>query len=414
MFEFMDMDFEASAEIKQTDGPYIPEASECMRCGMCVSHCPTFRLFQIDEETPRKRIRTLGKLLVENQPVGADEREHLENCLQCRACETICPSRMAYGSLFDQAKAQLKIEPKGLAKLAFKLIENKRLRLKLMPWLAFYLNSGLRSIAQKSGLFQKLGLADAEALLRQVASQPLKEIYPTRKPKRGKVALFTGCIAEHLDQDTLKASIKLLEAIGYEVQVPPQQACCGAIHQHNGQPANALIEHNIQLFNELDVEAVLHAATGCGAMLSEYGCKDSEAAQLFQKRLCDIHDFLLARWPEDLKLLPSSLKVAVHEPCSQRNVLKNQQTVYALLQKIPDLNIAPLADNTICCGAGGNYLLTHPENAKKLRALKHQAIDASQADRIISSNFGCKLFLDTDSNKVQHPLSLLARQLPLP
>src|SRR5512134_442006 len=107
MFEFMDMDFNGSDQQTATSGPYIPDAGECMRCGMCVSSCPTFRLFQIDEETPRRRIRTISKLLVENQPINAEEREHLDNCLQCRACESVCPSRMAYGQLFDQAQSEL-------------------------------------------------------------------------------------------------------------------------------------------------------------------------------------------------------------------------------------------------------------------------------------------------------------------
>ncbi|MGR9014050.1 MAG: 4Fe-4S dicluster domain-containing protein, partial [Gammaproteobacteria bacterium] len=98
MFDFMDMSFDDSGE-PIGSGPYIPDAGECMRCGVCVSSCPTFRLFQIDEETPRRRLRTISKILVENLPISAEERRHLDNCVQCRACETVCPSRMAYGQL---------------------------------------------------------------------------------------------------------------------------------------------------------------------------------------------------------------------------------------------------------------------------------------------------------------------------
>ena len=237
--------------------------------------------------------------------------------------------------------------------------------------------------------------------------------YPASATKRGRVGLFTGCIAEHFDRETLLAAIKLLNAIGYEVLVPPQQSCCGAIHQHNGQPAASLIDNNIKVFNALEVDAVLHAATGCGAMLSEYQSDDGEAAELFRQRLCDINDFLLEHWPDDLQLTASELKVAVHEPCSQRNVLKNQQAVYALLQKIPGLSIAALADNHICCGAGGSYMLTHPENAGRLRALKQQIITASSADVVVSGNFGCAVYLNADGGRMEHPLLLLARQLPL-
>jgi glycolate oxidase iron-sulfur subunit len=410
MFDFMDMGFDEPGE-PIGSGPYIPDAGECMRCGICVSSCPTFRLFRIDEETPRRRIRTISKLLVENQPISADESRHLDNCVQCRACESVCPSRMAYGQLFDQAQGELKANPNGLAKLAFKLIENKRWLKRLMPLLAVYLKSGLQKSLRKTGLLKKLHLADAEALLGKPALQALADCYPSSATKRGRVALFTGCIAEHFDRETSLAAIKLLNAIGYEVLVPPQQSCCGAIHQHNGQPAAALIGNNIAVFNALDVDAVLHTATGCGAMLSEYQ-NDDDAGQLFRQRLCDINDFLLKHWPEDLQLMASELKVAVHEPCSQRNVLKNQQTVYALLQKIPGLSIAVLADNPICCGAGGSYMLTHPDNAGQLRALKQQVIADSPADLVVSGNFGCSVYLNADGGRVEHPLLLLARQLP--
>ena len=112
MFEYMDMDF-SEPEGQTVSGSYIPDAGECLRCGMCVSSCPTFRLFQIDEETPRSRIRTLSKILVEKLPITAEELFHLDNCVQCRACETVCPSRMAYGQLFDDAQAQIRLNRFG-------------------------------------------------------------------------------------------------------------------------------------------------------------------------------------------------------------------------------------------------------------------------------------------------------------
>ncbi|MGZ5055593.1 MAG: (Fe-S)-binding protein [Methylobacter sp.] len=435
MFDFLDMDMSYDAPGEPVgSGPYIPDAGECMRCGICVSSCPTFRLFQIDEETPRRRIRTISKILVENLPISAEERMHLDNCVQCRACENVCPSRMAYGQLFDQAQLNLKTADehskipfalslskgerdfwtfnKLLAKLAFKLIENKDWLRRLMPLPAIYLKSGLQKPLRSTGLLKKLHLADAEALLAKPALQPLAVSYPVSGKKRGQVALFTGCIAEHFDRETLLAAIKLLNAIGYEVLVPPQQGCCGAIHQHNGQSAAGLIDNNIAVFNLLEVDAVLHTATGCGAMLSEYQ-NDDEAGQLFRQRLYDINEFLLEHWPDDLQLTASDLKVAVHEPCSQRNILKNQQAVYALLQKIPRLTVAALADNNICCGSGGSYMLTHPDNAGQLRALKQQVIADSSADFVVSGNFGCAVYLNADGGRVEHPLLLLARQLPI-
>lgn len=404
MFELMDLEFNES-EMAISSDLYIPEASECMRCGQCVSGCPTFRLFQIDEETPRRRIRTISKILVENLPVRAKELAHLNNCVQCRACETSCPSQMRYGELFDRAQAKLQTPLKPLAKAAFYFIENKKQRAGLMPFVKGYLKSGLQKLLRNSGLLEKLNLANAEKLLSEPALKTLFENYPATGVLRGSVALFTGCIAEHFDRETLVAAIKLLNVIGYDVQIPKQQSCCGAIHQHNGKSATNLIKNNLAVFNALDVDAVIHVATGCGAMLSEYENED------FKRRLFDINDFLLANWLNDLQLLPSNLKVAVHEPCSQRNVLKNQKSVYALLQKIPNLTIETLADNYICCGSGGSYMLTHPENAAQLRDLKQQIIHDAEVDLVVSSNFGCAIFLNSDKTKVLHPLVLLAQQL---
>jgi len=420
MFDFMDMDFNSGGETGEPSGsgPYIPDAGECMRCGMCVGSCPTFRLFQVDEETPRRRIRTIDKLLVENQPVSDTELQHLNNCLQCRACEPACPSRMAYGELFDRARAALASQAPTdwLAKLAFRVIEQKRWRNRLMPLMDLYLKTGLRTPLRKSGLLKKLRLAEAEALLTPPALTALKTLYPATANRRGNVALFTGCVAEPLDRETLLAAIKLLNAVGFDVSVPTQQGCCGAIHQHNGQSAAGLIANNLRVFNALPVDAVIHTASGCGAMLSEYRADDDAAVQLFGSRLADINEFLLQHWPEDLLLKPVDGTAAVHEPCSQRNVLKNQQAVYALLAKIPGLAVAPLADNRICCGAGGSYMLTHPDNAEALRTLKTQAVAAAAASTVVSGNFGCMCFLNADpalnGQKIVHPIRLLAGALP--
>ena len=415
MFDFMDMSIDGmnSEAGAASGGLYIPDAAECMRCGMCVSSCPTFRLFQIDEESPRRRIRTLSKLLVEDQSVSAEELAHLDNCLQCLACETACPSRMAYGELFDQTLARRQIKLGLLAKLGLYLIEHKRWRLRLMAGIAVYLHFGFQKFVQRSGLLNRLGLASAESMLVKPSLWPLAASYMAQANSRGRVALFTGCLAEHLDRETSLATIRLLNIIGYEVLVPENQGCCGAIHQHNGQSAADLIANNLAVFNTLEVDAVLYSASGCGAMLSKYQTEDSGASALFKERLEDVNEFLLEHWPEDLQLAPSSLKVVVHEPCSQRHVLKNQSSVYALLQKIPDLQIAALADNHLCCGAGGTYMLTHPENAGRLRAQKQQHISAAEADSIVSSNFACAAFLNAEGNKVCHPLVLVAGQLPL-
>lgn len=416
MFDSQEMSFElAESSGTVCSGLYIPDAAECLRCGMCISNCPTFRLFEIDEETPRRRIRSISKVITENQALNADEQHHLDNCLQCRACETVCPSRMQYGSLFDQAQARLhaKQRQSWQARLGFWLLEHKRWRSALLPMLSLYLRSGLQKPIRASGLLAKLKLAAAERLLTEPSLSTLTGIYPSKRGKqRGRVAFFTGCLGEHFDRSSQRAAIKVLNAIGYEVVVPENQSCCGAMHQHNGRSAQAMIEHNLAVFYALEVEAVLYSASGCGAMLADYQGRDPETSGWFRRHVWDVSEFLLQHWPEGLQLAASNLNVAVHEPCSQRNVLKNSASVYGLLRKIPGLTAQPLPDNQLCCGAGGSYLLTHPENAGQLRQLKHQAIVDCSADLVVSSNFGCALHLNLDQRdsalKLLHPLQLLA------
>jgi glycolate oxidase iron-sulfur subunit len=261
-------------------------------------------------------------------------------------------------------------------------------------------------------LLKKFGLEAAEALVCKPALQNLKAKYSSKTEKViGKVGLFTGCIAEQFDRATLNAAIELLTAIGFEVIVPSGQSCCGAIHLHNGQSADRLIANNIQVFNALNLDAIIYTATGCGAMLSEYQYSDTQAVENFKQRLFDINDFVLVHWPEGLKLKQANLTVAVHEPCSQRNVLKNQQAVYDLLEKVPGLTIATLPDNYLCCGAGGTYMLTHPDNAAALRNKKIRVIEDFKADVFVSSNYGCATFLNETDANVIHPVVLLAQHI---
>lgn len=414
MFEYFESE-DVCPEYSGGKGPYIPDAAECMRCGMCVGLCPTYKLFQVNEESPRARIRTIEKILVGGETVSTSELANLNNCLQCRACETACPSRMAYGRLFDSAQAVLSEgrRNKVLAALAFTLIESKLLRRALISPIAFYIRSGLQNLVRRSGLLKMLNLVEADGLSRLPSFSGMADRYPAKKEILGKVALFTGCLSESFDRETVNAATDLLNAIGYEVLVPKGQTCCGAIHQHNGkqQAVPEFIRNNQEAFNALDVDAVIYTATGCGAMLSEYPYLD-QAGVRFRERLFEIDDFLLQHWPDRLRLKACYLKAAVHEPCSQRNVLKNQQSVYALLQKIPGLEVNPLPGNDLCCGAGGTYMLTHPENAARLREIKFQAIAAAAPDVVVSTNFGCALYLNSAESsatvKVIHPLKLLA------
>lgn len=428
MFEYMD-DCPGDNVIYAQNGSYIPDATDCMRCGLCVSVCPTYKLFQIEAESPRSRVRTIDKIINETAAVSNEELTHLNNCTQCRACETVCPSQMEYGQLFDLARGNImqakSSERRGnlLAILGFKLIEHKVLLYAVTVLIWLYQKTGLQFLLRKSGLLRLLKLDNSELLIPQADVSNLAERYPTDKEHRGNVALFTGCISEHFDRKTLMASIKSLNGIGFDVLVPKDQTCCGAIHQHQGRTAVAdqMAAFNTGLFNLLDVEAIIYTASGCGLMLNEYGQRDAGSGlKGFSKRLFDITEFLNLHWPDDISFKDhhaNAIKVAVHEPCSQRNMSpvsgSRHQHAYALLEKIPGITAIPLPENQFCCGAGGVHMLTHPEIAEPLRNAKLAHFEQTQADFLVSTNIGCALHLNIGlaRNKVVHPVVLLAELL---
>ncbi len=421
MFEIMDFDRDAEP-YQQASGPIVPEAVDCMRCGICLSSCPTYQLSQDEQQGPRQRIRTLSQMLLEQQAVSVQAIESLNSCLQCRACEAVCPSQMDYSLLYDQAQNQLSADKKpGLyARLALKMIEHKGSLNALLPLLKLYRLSGLSTLLSKTGVLERLALSQVDKMAPVPSLSALKKYYPATAA-RGTVALFTGCVTDRFDRNTLLAAIKVLNHIGYQVLVPPHQGCCGAIHYHNGQQQGAkqMMEHNIAVFQNLDIDAIVFCASGCGSQLLDYQKilqTEQSSVQTFTDRLFEVTDFVDQHWPQSMSLKPCAEKAVVHEPCSHRYVLKNQQSFYRLLNRIPQLQVSELPDNKMCCGAGGSYMLSHPENAEALAAIKWQQIETMAAAYLLTTNIGCALHLSANNQQnkalaIIHPIELLASQL---
>ncbi|MDX1409158.1 MAG: (Fe-S)-binding protein, partial [Saprospiraceae bacterium] len=243
--------------------------------------------------------------------------------------------------------------------------------------------------------------------------------YPAKYDHQGEVDVFIGCIARATDTDTLLSMIKVLTEFGYGVHVPPTQTCCGAVHLHGGLPeqAKSLMRQNLLAHMPQQVP-VISAASGCAATLKEYGehIKDQEAAD-FGARVIDFSAFIDSVEWRGAPVLEQT--IAVHEPCTLRNVMKTANATYRVLERIKDLQVVPLADNRTCCGAAGTYFLTQPEMSQRLLADKIQAIRDSGASSIVSSNIGCGLHLASGLHasgldiEVLHPAQVLARALGL-
>ncbi|MGH8458278.1 MAG: (Fe-S)-binding protein, partial [Nevskiales bacterium] len=346
-------------------------------------------------------------------------------CLACRACESVCPAGVPYGRLIDAGRAELAQRDPDRTRLIRwmgALLTRGWLRRGLGWLLWLYQACGLQGLIRRLRLLGSGHLARLDSLLPPL-SRPSgwRPIYPPATAEyRGRVSLFTGCVSELAEQQALRDSITLLTLLGYEVRVPPAQTCCGALHQHNGLPgiAQSLAARNRAGFGD-DSLAIVGTSSGCTATLREYGeLLPAADCESFTGRVQDIGVFLArAEGWERLRFRPLAQTVAVHEPCTLRNVLKGNSAAYTLLGRIPQLKIQALAGNTRCCGAAGSYFLTETESADRLAADKLAAITQAAPDWLVSSNVGCALQLGGvlrragQSIPVLHPVSLLVRQL---
>lgn len=320
----------------------------------------------------------------------------------------------------------------------------------LRPFARFYQQSGLQKWLRKSGLLGNARLALLEAQLPHIGrpdggARSWREVYPSMGKPRGEVGLFLGCVARLTDVETINAGIFVLNRLGYTVHVPRTQTCCGALHRHGGdkRAAEQLAHQNIRAFNQLDLAGIISMASGCGSQLSEYsmtfpvsssyGAQRAEGklpleapvssqARSFNAKAVDIGEFLAAAegW-DDIRLAPLPHLIAVHEPCSLRNVLRASRHAYALLARIPQARVVPLGGNDQCCGAAGTYFLDQPEMAQALLRDKLIAVKASGARYLATSNIGCSMHIASGLRKtvhetapgieVLHPVALLARQM---
>ncbi|MBI3774992.1 MAG: (Fe-S)-binding protein [Gammaproteobacteria bacterium] len=390
---------------------------------MCLPHCPTYHLTRDESESPRGRI-ALIQGLTGGQLAYSDKLEtHLENCLKCRACERVCPSLVPYGELIDGALTHIarEVAPQSARRLRLLNFVTQPATLRtLAKLLRVYQRSGLRALLRGSGLLKVLGLARQDRLLPSLHTvHPWQAYYPAQNTPRGDVALFTGCIADAFDQATSRAAIQVLTQLGYGVHVPPGQRCCGALHLHNQQPeqASALAQENLAAFGGLDVQAIINTASGCGATLKEYLALNP-GADSFTRKVVDISTFIASvPWPENVMLKPLKARVAVHDPCSLTHVLRQHEAPYAMLRKIPEIELGSLPDRARCCGAAGSYMLTHPTQADALRDEKLSNIEQLDTRILVTSNIGCALHLAAGlrekhlSIEVMHQTTLLARQV---
>ena len=433
-----DVPVDISAGPRGFSGPDAPQYSvysHCVHCGLCLNHCPTYRLWGQEADSPRGRIRQIELVDQGKLELGQSFVTHMDRCLDCRACETACPSGVQYGRLIETAQAQIEQHYKRprRSRLARDLIYRK-----LLPYpsriaatarlLKFYQRSGLAALARSTGILRLLGLQDREQLLPRIDSEfffaELGKTYPAAGPRRARVALFAGCVAQVTFSELNRATIRVLQANGCEVVIPAGQLCCGALPKHAGvrDVARNLARANFSAFPVDDFDAIISNAAGCGSTLKEYpelfpaDAAEHAQATKFSDKMRDATEFL-AELGLTAKLHNVPLRVTYQDSCHLAHGQKVREAPRKLIRAVPGVELTemPLADQ--CCGSAGVYNVTETETSLELLACKMDAVKQTHAQAIVTANPGCILQLRAgtaiyDTNQeVLHVVELLDRAI---
>jgi glycolate dehydrogenase iron-sulfur subunit len=408
-------------------GHDVEGVNRCVHCGLCLAYCPTFSILGTEMDSPRGRIFLIKSMAEGRIGLTDSAAAHLDLCLGCRACETVCPSGVPYGQLIEAARADIERQrPGGPLRRLFRwvnfsvLLPHPRLLSLAGAGLRFYQISGLQRLVRASGLLRLLPgpLASWEPLLPAIPAAadraPLPEVTPASGPKRVTVGLLTGCIQQVAFGPQNRATARVLARNGNEVVAPRSQSCCGALHAHGGEHATALelAKKTIAAFESAGVEQVVVNTSGCGAHMKAYGTlladepAWAERAQRFATRVSDISEFL-AREPLRGPLRPLARTVTYHDPCHVAHGQKIRKEPRALLAQIPGVTLVELREADWCCGSAGTYNLTQPEMAGQLQRRKIENIRATGADAVVTANPGCIIQIQQGLEDGARPISVL-------
>jgi glycolate oxidase iron-sulfur subunit len=454
----MTIQIQAKSNFSGPDKPQWDDYSRCVHCGLCLNHCPTYRLWGLEADSPRGRIRQM--LLVDEGRLELGEVfvKHIDQCLDCRACETACPSGVEYGKLVEAARAQIErhyarpLHTHFLRWLVFqKVLPHPRRIAALARLLRFYQRSGLGKLARATGVLWLLGLSERERLLPPIDSDfffsRLGRTYPAHGPRRARVAFFGGCLAQVTFTALNDATIRVLQANGCEVVAPAEQVCCGALCAHAGvrDTARELARRNMDVFLREPCDAIITNAAGCGSTLKEYAhllddevntekakdqhrghrgaesTEDMEKAKQFSGKVRDVIEFLaesgVTAQPRSLARDGSPLRVTYQDSCHLAHGQKVKDAPRKLLRAIPGIELVemPLADS--CCGSAGVYNVTQTAASLAILDEKMQHAASTRASVIATANPGCILqlragaALHSTGQQVLHVVELLDRAL---
>jgi glycolate oxidase iron-sulfur subunit len=395
---------------------------DCVHCGMCLPACPTYRETGREQSSPRGRIYLMRSVAEGRIDLGELMRDEAHLCLGCRACETVCPSGVQYGAMVERAREE--VRRAGLREDLLARIERALLR-HVVPYrkrlrLAF----DLLALAQRLHLDRVMDrllpdrFAAARTLLPRVPPRHRRRAQPTllraRGERRGRVGFLVGCVMPELFPDTNAATLRVLAHNGFDVVVPADQGCCGALQAHagDGDTAHALARRNLAAFADVDI--VVTNSAGCGAALRDAGHWLPAEGEPLAAKARDV-----CEWLDAAGLRPPSgridARLCYDDPCHLVHGQRVSAAPRRLLAAIPGLQLIPHADPGACCGAAGTYNLTQPEMSRAVLARKLDSLAAADPDLVATGNPGCLMQLRSGlaergmRAQAVHPIDLLDR-----
>lgn len=408
--------------------PQVPSALDCMHCGFCQQVCPTYLATGDENESPRGRLFLMRAVEEGRLSLDASVAAHLDHCLDCRACETACPSGVEYGRVLEPFRVRQRAErpqdapatSQGLAgKLQREIVPD---RARMNRWLAparAGQRLGLGKLAHALRL-PKLLPQGLQRMVEQLPPPPPRtraipeHLASTASEPGPRVGLFLGCAGETFTPQVNRAVAAILHHLGCTVETPAAQGCCGALAYHEGraQDATQAWLALAEFFGTDDApEHLITTAAGCGSMLhdlprvaDELGIEAATVRRMGERAI-DFHAFVATLdWPDALQAIP--LRVAYDPACHLVHAQRVRDEPLALLERIPELERVDYAEAELCCGAAGSYVLTQPELSDQIGLRKAKHLLDSGAEAILTANVGCAL-------QIRRCLQQLGRPLPI-
>ena len=409
--------------IEISDQPSWELLSKCVHCGLCLNHCPTYRVLGMEMDSPRGRIYQALQVHDGQRRVDDSFALHIDRCLGCLACETACPSGVQYGRIVERARAQVEQQYQRpwfqrMVRGFFyrRVLHNLRLLEFMARLMRFYQRSGIQTLLRKTGILRLLDVADVDRLSPRIDSHfffsEIGKTFPAIGERRGRVAVLAGCINSVAFSHLNRATINVLTQNGIEVHIPAGQGCCGALDAHAGfrNEARELARRNIDVFLSGDYDAIVTNAAGCGSTLKEYHDLlehdphyAARAAQLVAK-VKDISEYLAQIGLREPRR-KINRSVIYQDACHLLHAQRIKSQPRELLKAIGcELVEIPHADQ--CCGSAGVYNVSQNELSMKILEAKMDDISSVTADMLITGNVGCMIQLRAGAEKRQMSLAI--------